>query len=169
MILEFINHIHHNELLNMIVSAVTMLGWMYISMIIAVLLIIIGYYKNNKHMRNDGVLLFISLLATSIIVEVIKLIVARPRPYTIIPSLIVLAQESNLSFPSGHTATATVLAYCLSCEYGHRWIFMIIPLIVAFSRLYMGVHYPSDVLFGFLFALIISWRCEYILKKWNII
>ncbi|MEE3324587.1 MAG: phosphatase PAP2 family protein, partial [Methanosphaera sp.] len=64
------------------------------------------------------------------------------------------------SFPSGHTSTSTAMAYVLSCEY-KRWILMSIPVIVGFSRLYIGVHYPSDVLGGFLLGLVIAYMAEY--------
>ncbi|WP_308574560.1 phosphatase PAP2 family protein [uncultured Methanosphaera sp.] len=148
---------------------VTMMGWMYLGVILAVILYIIGQYRNDKRMCNAGILLFITLIITAGCIEIIKLIIARPRPYTEIASLIVLNHESNLSFPSGHTATATVIAYCLSREYKHTALFMLIPLVVGISRLYLGVHYPSDVICGFIFALIISYVCYHILLRYKII
>ncbi|HII08674.1 MAG TPA: phosphatase PAP2 family protein, partial [Methanosphaera sp.] len=56
--------------------------------------------------------------------------------------------------------TSTAMAFILSKEY-HKWIVMIIPLIVAFSRMYIGVHYPSDVLGGFLLGIGIVYLSEY--------
>lgn len=169
MILKAVNLSYHSGLLDGVANLVTMLGWMYIGLILSVLLFVYGYYKDDLKARRAGFLLFVCLLITGGCIEVIKIVVGRPRPYVDVSSLIVLAHESNLSFPSGHTATATVIAYCLSREYKHTALFMVMPLVVALSRLYLGVHYPSDVLFGFIFALIISCVCYHLLKHWNIL
>ena len=65
----------------------------------------------------------------------------------------------DYSFPSGHTIIATSMSYVLAKEY-NKYILMIIPVIVALTRLYMGVHYPSDVMGGFLIGLIIAYLVE---------
>lgn len=104
-------------------------------------------------------------MAVTIVTQLIKLWIMRPRPYTELSSLIVLATESDMSFPSGHTSTSTAMAYILSSEY-QKWYFMLIPIIVALSRLYMGVHYPSDVLGGFILGFIVAYLLErYLIQK----
>ena len=90
----------------------------------------------------------------------------RPRPYTELSNLILLGLGTDYSFPSGHTATSTAMAYLLSKEY-NRWIFMLIPFVVGISRLYIGVHYPSDVLGGFLLGLFIAYLLEYFFNLRN--
>ena len=59
------------------------------------------------------------------------------------------------SFPSGHTATAFSVAGMLWCI-GHAWCwpFTLFALIVGFSRIYLGVHYPSDVCFGAILGIL---------------
>ncbi|MBO9704080.1 MAG: phosphatase PAP2 family protein [Arthrobacter sp.] len=89
--------------------------------------------------------------------QVFKLIVARPRPN---PALLLdpLAPETGSnSFPSGHTclAVALVFAVCFLLQGTRRarlvvWAGAAVALVVAWSRLYIGVHYPTDVLASFL-------------------
>ncbi|RAP52627.1 MAG: hypothetical protein BZ138_02640, partial [Methanosphaera sp. rholeuAM270] len=66
-----------------------------------------------------------------------------------------LATENDFSFPSGHTAISTAMSYVLAKEY-EKYYILIIPLIVALTRLYLGVHYPSDVIGGFLIGLLMA-------------
>ena len=61
---------------------------------------------------------------------------------------------SNLSFPSNHAANTTVIATIFSSiYYNFRYILWGSTIIVMFSRVYIGVHYPLDVLFGFILGL----------------
>jgi undecaprenyl-diphosphatase len=91
--------------------------------------------------------------------EVFKLIIARQRPN---PAMLVdpLSPETGSnSFPSGHVSFAVALAFALYfLARGTRWSKVIaaagaaLALVVAWSRLYIGVHYPSDVAASFLAA-----------------
>jgi len=93
-------------------------------------------------------------------VEVLKRILQRPRP-TIIPHLV---ESAGFSFPSGHALVATVTygtLAAIACRYVRqpparlaiRLICWTIAGLVAISRVYLGVHYPSDVLGGVLLGI----------------
>lgn len=132
------------------------MGLIYFWVIISIVLYLFGDKKGKSIAKK----MIVVLVVTTILTQLIKIFVMRPRPYTELSNLILLDLGTDYSFPSGHTSTSTAMAYVLSCEY-KRWILMLIPVIVGFSRLYIGVHYPSDVLGGFLLGLVIAYMVEY--------
>ena len=102
----------------------------------------------------------VSLLLSLVINNLmLKNIIARPRPYDMIEGLKTLvAAPTDFSFPSGHTASsfaaATVLFLTLPKKYGIPAI--ILAALMGFSRLYIGVHYPTDVLAGLISGVLIA-------------
>lgn len=83
---------------------------------------------------------------------ILKHLVARPRPFVELAGLTALVTESDPnSFPSGHTTAAFAFAVALWPNVPRRWMAwagLCAAVLMAFSRLYVGVHYPSDVLAG---------------------
>jgi undecaprenyl-diphosphatase len=102
--------------------------------------------------RAEAVTLLITLAGSAGLGEVLKLLFARPRPH-LFPWL---TGARGWSFPSGHTLTATVLGGLLAWLMGRRldgwrrvalWVGAgLWVVLVGLSRVYLGVHYPSDVL-----------------------
>ena len=118
-----------------------------------------------KKTRRVGVLALVSLLFSALIDNVIlKNVVARTRPYEVIEGLTSLVGvQKDYSFPSGHTGSAFAAAVVMFRELPKK---LGIPILVfvclmGLSRLYVGVHYPSDVLGGVLIgtgiALLTHW------------
>lgn len=110
-----------------------------------------GVIANDKEMRQNALYVAsasaVNVLATLFLKKVIK----RPRPFNGIVKINAVYQPSHYSFPSGHTSTAFTTATALSHAYP-KW-YVIAPAYlwagsVSFSRLYLGVHYPTDVAAG---------------------
>lgn len=94
---------------------------------------------------------------TGVVMEAAKLITKEPRPYVLLHNhLHVRASELGLnSFPSGHVAVATAMALTLwlILPRAWRWVSVLWIVVVAVSRLYLGVHQPIDIVGGFAIGL----------------
>ncbi|HEX2925409.1 MAG TPA: phosphatase PAP2 family protein [Ruminiclostridium sp.] len=105
-----------------------------------------------------GVQALIALTVSHLIVHFLKNSVCRPRPKDVLPNINTFDVSLDYySFPSGHTTAAFAIATTLALNL-HILAFICFPLafIVAISRLYLGVHYPSDVLAGIAVAIFSS-------------
>lgn len=88
----------------------------------------------------------------------LKPLVGRMRPFTVNTGMeLLINAPKDFSFPSGHTAASFAAAFALLFVKNKLWIpSMILASLIAFSRLYLYVHYPTDVLAGILLGLIVS-------------
>ena len=139
-------------------------GWFWI--VLSLVLMI------PKKTRKIGIASFISIAFCALITNVfIKNIVARPRPFDAVEAIVPLvARPWGYSFPSGHTcasfASALIIKKMAPEKYGIAAV--VLATLIAFSRLYVGVHYPGDVLAGFLVAWAGSSLVYYwVMKKSN--
>ena len=141
--------------LDFIIPRVTALGnggmtWILMSLIMCI----------NKKYRKTGITVLAALLAGFIICNIIiKPLAARPRPCWIDTSVPILINvPSDYSFPSGHTLSSFIAAFILLFS-GNRFRYAAVVLasLIAFSRLYLYVHFPSDVLGGIFLAALIAY------------
>ena len=121
-----------------------------------------------KRTRRGGFDLLICLALAYIVNDlVIKEIVARVRPYDAIEGLTILVKPlRSFSFPSGHANSSFAAALALTLAFGKKGAWAYIPAaLIAFSRCYVGVHYPSDVLAGMLVGTLVAWGAFMLLGK----
>ena len=120
--------------------------------LVIIILIILNYYKLYIQM----IFLSISIIGNSIIFLLIKEIIQRERPIS------QLIEISGYSFPSGHATLSTTLAFSLYLILKDKVIYnkllliicIIFPLLISFSRVYLCVHYLSDIIAGIALGLI---------------
>ena len=111
-----------------------------------------------KKDRQRGVMTLVALLLCLLVGNLLlKNIVARERPFSFLPNMgLLIAIPNDYSFPSGHTMSSFAAAYCLSL--GRHWwvkvIYFTLASAMAFSRLYIYVHFPTDILAGVVLGLI---------------
>ena len=151
-LLLFIQDYLRSDFLSSLLCLITTLGnkgaiWL------AFLLMLLIYPRTRKL----GLVAGLSLLVCVSLGEALKYTVMRPRPFLEIAELIPLVKPpASYSFPSVHTVSSFAVAFIIlwSPLAGKvRYAVFAFALLMAFSRLYVGVHYPSDVLAGILIAL----------------
>lgn len=115
----------------------------------------------KRFMQKNGELFLVasSLVGTYGIVQLLKVVFAVPRPFLVLTDVnALLYYGANNSFPSSHAAMFTALA--TSVYYYHRRLgigLFILAFVIGFSRIYVGVHYPFDVLAGFCIGFLVPW------------
>lgn len=151
-ILNMIQKIHH-PILDSIMTGITKLGdagiiWIVLTAIFLIL----------PKTRKTGWYLLFALVVDAVLCNVIlKPLVARVRPYDINTTVTLLVQPlKDYSFPSGHTAAsfASVTALYIA---GNRKLWkaaLVLAVLIAVSRLYLYVHYPTDVLGGIVIGIL---------------
>lgn len=101
----------------------------------------------------------VAFTAAWLLSDALKQVFARPRPPVADPELEPLvALPGSFSFPSGHAATAFAAAAAVGFVAPRlRWPLLALAALVALSRVYLGVHYPLDVLAGAALGLALGW------------
>ncbi len=132
--------------------------------------LIVGFIRHDKKLQKQGWETVGGLAINTIITQGLKYTINRERPYDKYPLLINPYQiENDKSFPSGHTSTAFSLATSLAIQY-KKW-YVVVPAYawassVGYSRLYLGEHYPTDVLAGAVIGAGSAWLSHYLNKKY---
>jgi len=133
-----------------------------------VLLFGISLVTDDSLLRRNSIYIGASVLSAAIITNILKYTIQRPRPYITYPYIEKAGSGESPSFPSGHTSEVFAFATSVSIAYP-KW-YIIAPSYlwagaVAYSRMDLGVHYPSDVLAGALIGAGSAYLC-YRGQKW---
>ena len=123
--------------------------------------------KNEKQFRIACVIASSSLVCAGV-TNLLKYSIGRDRPFITYPDIIQKYHADSPSFPSGHTSSAFATATSLSLAYS-KW-YVAVPAYgwaatVGYSRMHLGVHYPSDVFAGAVIGAGSAWLTHIINKK----
>lgn len=168
-VFRFVENYIWNPVLDVIMPIITYLGeggavWIAIALALII----------SKKYRKCGVAMALGLIGSLVVVDwIIKPIVERPRPFNLeawegifnYPELV--GKPSSWSFPSGHSSSslaASVALLCTNKKFGIPAV--ILGLLIAFSRIYVHVHYPTDVIVGIIVGAILGVIAAYISKRY---
>ena len=164
-ILNFIQSFLTCPVMDSIMKFITHLGDEGIIWIIIAIILLIPK-KTRRTGATVGVALILGLVLGNI---VIKNIFGRMRPYTLENAMVkmpIIGEQSEFSFPSGHTRSSFEAAFVLLWADKRMGIpAMILASLIAFSRLYVYVHFPSDIIGGILLGLFNAWFATFIVEK----
>jgi len=122
-----------------------------------------GLLDKNVTVTREGITWTAAQLLNGALTYTLKAAVNRPRPAASDPTLVALEDVRIHSFPSGHTSSAFTLATSISIDHP-KW-YVVAPAylyatLVGYSRCYLGVHYPSDVIAGALLGSGSAWLSD---------
>jgi len=140
----------------------------YIGVGIPVSVCLAAWMKHDTRLLEKGVNMSIALAANSLTTFVLKRAIHRDRPAVTYPYLTAFESERHYSFPSGHTSNAFCTATSLSLHF-KKW-YVVVPAYtwacaVGYSRMHLGMHYPSDVLAGAIVGAGSAWA-TYKANQW---
>lgn len=142
-----------------------------LSYALPVIMLVTAYFKKDLVLNKKALNLSISVISAMFVTYTLKLLINRKRPFETYSFIQKIAQGGSPSFPSGHTTDAFALATSLSLLYPRCYVIILSYLwaaLVGYSRIHLGVHYPSDVLAGMLVGSIIPCLCSKILWRHHI-
>ena len=127
------------------------------------------FFRRNIQVRCRGLKFLLSIGFSQLITEVLKIIVNRERPADRYPyEIFVSSTTHDGSFPSGHTSAAFATATILVLE-NEKWYIAVPAYLwagsVAYSRMYLGKHYPSDVMGGVMIGIVSAYLSRWLTKK----
>lgn len=168
-LLYFVNKSISNGIFDKFFLFITNVKHWYLVYIIFWLMMIIKGNRKKRILAISIVLLII--FSDQLSSHLIKNLVARVRPCHIFNDLNLLTScKNSFSFPSSHSVNNFAAAYFLSSFFpNYRKVFYMISISIAVSRVYVGVHYPSDVIAGAIIGILIGYLFYIVTKRFYLL
>lgn len=102
------------------------------------------------------------------VATLIKIILKTPRPFLVFKDISPLISKTDFSFPSGHATFYMALAFAL--YFSHKkvgYIFIFFALLIGIARIIAGVHFPIDILGGFILGILIAYLVKFLYAKFK--
>lgn len=132
------------------------------------LLLIYAALRKNRLLKQKSYYLILAVITSVVVTNILKYSINRPRPFVTYSFIEKVTSGGSPSFPSGHTSDAFVLATALSLAFPRPWVIGLSfswAILMGYTRMGLGVHYPADVLVGALVGLIAALGVFYFYNK----
>jgi undecaprenyl-diphosphatase len=149
---RFINADLKSQFLDLVMPWISDLGSGKVFFALAVIFVLL----KAKDKKALGILIFAGMTLSYYVVQILKEVVARPRPFLVLEGARVLDKVKDFSFPSGHATAIFIMAVILSSYARFHVLVYSFAVLVCASRIYLGMHYPSDVIAGALIGLVLG-------------
>lgn len=164
-VLAFIQQHFHNPLTDFLFPLVTYLGelgacWIFLALVLLFI----------KKYRRAGAVMLIAMALGALLGEgIIKNIVCRPRPFQYFDAAcpLLIDPPSGYSFPSGHSCASFAAATALFLQHRRAGsLALVLAALIAFSRVFLFVHFPTDILAGALLGILLAVAVTLACKRW---
>ena len=159
-ILNYVQNHFHNRFTDFLFTFLSRMGnagavWLGIAVILG----------TDRPTRRFALMLFFSIALAHVVSQILKPIIGRPRPFVTSPRPLLIHTPGGYSCPSGHSASSFAAATVL-CQANRQLglAAMLLALSIAFSRVFLFVHYPSDTIFGSILGVLSAMLIIYLYK-----
>lgn len=164
-VIMFIQNNLHSNFMDNIMVLITSMGdagliWILMGISLAI----------SKKYRKVGFMVLGALILGLILGEgILKNIIQRDRPFIDLEGInMIIKAPTSYSFPSGHTTSSFAAAGVIAMNFKNKSIYVFtLAILIALSRLYLGVHYPTDIIAGIILGLTCSYTAMFIGNKFK--
>lgn len=165
----YLNSIHHPWLDPIMAFLSSYVSWAIVCFGVIILMI----YKNKNRGVTASLFMLLGLGINSLTNNLIKLVIMRPRPGSEIPLQEIIRQledvGSSYSFFSAHSSNSICLALFVALYFRNKYYSIVAfawAVIVAYSRIYVGKHYPLDIMVGIMFGIFTGYLSYWIYRRY---
>ena len=131
-----------------------------------VVILALGYFFFYRQSWREFFFVFFSVALAGALSKLFKFLIHTPRPIMVLPDIHTLFLKDSFAFPSDHAAVFAALGF--SIFFLNRragYVFIIFALLIGLARIIAGVHFPIDILGGFILGTLTSYFVAYFLKS----
>lgn len=153
--------------LDPVMLAVTVLGEGLFQAAIAAAILLAGVVRKHEGLKRLGKAAFLAYAVGGVLSNLVKALGDRPRPVLVMFDTRIVGKPLFVhSFPSGHATAAFAAAFVFSAFLPKwKWLFVFLAALVAFSRVYLGVHFPLDVICGALLGALTGAGSAWLVRR----
>ncbi|MFB3883412.1 MAG: phosphatase PAP2 family protein [Armatimonadota bacterium] len=161
--------LHHSRLAEGINHSIRLLGTGYVQPVVALLLIAVGAVASQR-LKRAGAWTLLAFAVSGAAVNVLKVLVHRPRPWTTEPPPATwvgyLRDSQYQAFPSAETATTFAVAMMIAAWYPSlRLPLVVIAVLVGVARVVVGSHHPSDVIAAAMLGIAVAQALVWVARR----